>query len=136
MLLACLARVLPVLPGAANEAHFRQQLPVAAAQAVAQASPPGRLFNSYNFGGYLVWALRDYPVFVDGRTDLYNDEIISEWLAAMRAEPGWAEILDRRGIGVVLVEPDAPLAAVLEGEAGWEVLYRDALAVVYWRIRG
>ncbi len=133
--LAVLARLLPVLPEEANAAHFRQQLPVAAAQAVAQAAPSGRLFNSYNYGGYLVWALRDYPVFIDGRTDLYNDEIINEWLSAMRAEAGWEEIFRQRQIGVVLVEPQTPLAAVLAGQPGWEELYRDEIAVVYRQVQ-
>ncbi|HWQ84555.1 MAG TPA: hypothetical protein VN363_08320, partial [Anaerolineales bacterium] len=132
---AVLARALPVLPATANEDHFRQQLPVAAAQAVMQAAPEGNLFNSYNYGGYLVWALRDYPVFVDGRTDLYSDEIISEWLAAVRAEPGWEEILDRREIGVILIEPETPLTAVLAGQPGWEELYRDEIAVVYRQVQ-
>lgn len=132
--LAVLVRVIPVLPRAANDAHFRQQLPVAAAEAVARAAPPGRLFNSYNYGGYLVWALRDYPVFVDGRTDLYDDEIIAEWLAALRAGPGWEQILEDRQIGVVLIEPQMPLAHVLADQPAWEELYRDELAVVYRRI--
>lgn len=132
--LAVLARVVPVLPQAANDAHFRQQLPVAAAEAVARAAPPGKLFNSYNYGGYLVWVLRDYPVFVDGRTDLYDDEIIDEWLAALRAEPGWEQILEARQIGVVLVEPGTPLAGRLAEQPGWEQLYGDDLAVVYRRV--
>lgn len=41
--------------------------------------PEGNLFNSYNWGGYLLWALPEYPVFVDGRADLYGDEILSQW---------------------------------------------------------
>jgi hypothetical protein len=57
--------------------------------------PEGRLFNSYNWGGYLLWALPEYPVFVDGRTDLYNDEIIGQWSQVVRAEEGWQEVLAR-----------------------------------------
>ena len=133
LFLAVLARLVPVMPGAANADYIAQQFPVAATQAIEQAAPPGKLFNSYNYGGYLVWTLREYPVFVDGRTDLYNDEIITEWLAAVRAEPGWEDIFKRRGIGVVLIEPRMPLAEVLNGQPGWEELYRDELAVVYER---
>ena len=134
VVLAVLARTLPVLPQAANDAHFRQQFPAAAAEAVAQAAPPGKLFNSYNYGGYLVWALRAYPVFVDGRTDLYDDEIIGEWLSALRAEPGWEQILHQRQIGVVLIEPETPLAAALANHPGWEEIYGDDRAVVFRRI--
>ena len=131
--LAVLVKLASVVPAAANADYFSQKLPLAAVQAVGQSAPPGKLFNSYNYGGYLVWALRDYPVFVDGRTDLYNDEIISEWLAAVRAEPGWEDILESRGVGVILIEPEMPLASVLEHQSGWKELYRDELAVVYER---
>ena len=34
------------------------------------------MFNSYNWGGYLMFKLPDYPVFVDGRTDLYAIGIV------------------------------------------------------------
>jgi len=129
--LVVLAKIALVVPGDVTADHFRKHLPVFAAQAVERAAPPGKLFNSYNYGGYLVWALRDYPVFVDGRTDLYNDEIISEWLTAVRAEPGWEDIFKRRGIRVVLIEPEMPLANVLSWQPGWKELYRDELAVVY-----
>ena len=32
------------------------------------AAVAGPMYNSYNWGGYLVWALPEEPVFVDGRT--------------------------------------------------------------------
>jgi hypothetical protein len=44
-----------------------------------------RMFNSYNWGGYLLWELPEYPVFIDGRTDLYDDELVEEWLRVVRA---------------------------------------------------
>ena len=28
---------------------------------------PGNLFNDYTYGGYLIWKLPEYPVFIDGR---------------------------------------------------------------------
>jgi hypothetical protein len=88
------------------------------------------LFNTYNWGGYVVWALYPrYLSFVDGRTDLFGDEILQEYLQAWRAEPGWPEILARWRIRVALLEPNAPLARALD-EAGWTSAYRDELAVV------
>jgi hypothetical protein len=90
------------------------------------------LFNSYNWGGYLLWELPQYPVFIDGRTDLYNDEVINQWLKVVRAEPGWQKILDQWGVRLVLLEPGTPILGPLQ-DAGWQLLYKDKTAIVFGR---
>ena len=125
-------KVALVYPLSANEDAFRIGLPVGAVQYLREAEPPGRLFNSYNWGAYLLWALPEHPVFVDGRTDLYNDEVIGEWLHAARAEEGWQGVLDRWDVRLILLEPSTPLVYRLEVN-GWRLLYSDEVAVVYGR---
>ncbi len=109
IIIAVAVKVGLVYPQAANEEYFEASLPVRSVEYLQKRSPPGRLFNHYNWGGYLVWALPDYPVFIDGRTDLYNDEIIEMWLQVVRAEAGWDEILDEWEVNLVLIEPGMPL---------------------------
>jgi hypothetical protein len=121
-----------VYPASANDEAFRKILPVGAVQYLHETEPPGRLFNSYNWGAYLLWELPEYPVFVDGRTDLYNDEVIGEWLRVARAEEGWQETLDRWDVHLILLEPNTPLVYRLEVN-GWKRLYSDDVAVVYGR---
>ncbi len=121
-----------IYPASANEEVFRESLPVEAVEYIHQTQPPGRLLNSYNWGGYLLWALPEYPVFIDGRTDLYNDEIIGEWLQIIRAENGWQEALDHWDVHLVLLEPNTPLVYRLD-IAGWQQLYSDEVAVLYGR---
>jgi hypothetical protein len=94
--------------------------------------PDGRLFNSYNWGGYLIWNLREYPVFVDGRTDLYSQELLTEWLNAVNGIEGWQETLEKWDIGLVLIEPNWPLAKLLPTE-GWQILFEDDHSVLYGR---
>jgi hypothetical protein len=132
LILAVLLKVGLDFPLAANQEAFRQNMPLDAVAFIKQKSPPGRLFNSYNWGGYLLWELPEYPVFIDGRTDLYNDEVIGEWLQVVRAEPGWQETLDRWEVRLILLEPGMPVVGHLE-EAGWQELYKDQQAVVFSR---
>lgn len=120
------------LPPEATLREMQKTLPLEAVSFVRSQRPPGRLFNSYNWGAYLMWALPEYPVFIDGRTDLYDDELVNEWLGVVRAEAGWQEALDRWGVRLALVEPGLRLVRELE-EAGWTELYRDERAVVYGR---
>lgn len=92
--------------------------------------PQGALFNSYNWGSIILWELYpDYKTFVDGRTDLFNDEILKEYLATWRGEPEWIEVFKRWDIGVVLIENHAPLRYLLE-KSDWIPIYEDDQSVI------
>jgi hypothetical protein len=113
-----------------------QAMPAAAVRSIQQEELPGPLFNSYNWGAYVLWSMYpDYRSFVDGRTDLFDDSILQEYLQAWRGAPGWEALLDDWQIQTVLVEPLAPLALRLEA-AGWEKTFTDDLAVVFTRPEG
>lgn len=132
LLIAVVAKCALVFPEPANRLVYSRGLPVQAVAYIQQKNPPGRLFNSYNWGGYLLWALPAYPVFIDGRTDLYDDEIIGAWLRVVRAEPGWQQVLDDWGVRLVLLEADMPVVGAL-ARAGWQPLYQDEMSVLYGR---
>lgn len=131
--LVALIRINGPVSAQANEEAQAENLPVAAVQYLKENEPPGPLFNNYNWGGYIVWELPQYPVFVDGRTDLYGDELLREYLAAIFANAGWQETLDKYDIKLVLIETAAPLARDLRLEPGWEQVYRDDMASIFVR---
>jgi hypothetical protein len=136
IILAALIRISGPVSAQANEAAQAESLPVAAVDYLRQTEPPGPIFNNYNWGGYIIWELPRYPVFVDGRTDLYGNDLLREYLATTFANSGWRETLDKYGINLVLVESAAPLAVELRREAGWEEHYRDEMAAVFVRGAG
>jgi hypothetical protein len=115
-----------------NWEYFNESLPVEAAEFLQKEQPEGFMFNPYKYGGYLIWALPEYPVFIDGRADLHGDELINQWIQVSRGDDGWEEILDNWDIGFVMSEPDMPILDHLEW-AGWELIYEDALVVIYKR---
>ena len=49
--------------------------PVKACDFIREHKLPGPLFNTYYWGGFLMWYLPEYPVSIDGRLSLYGDEI-------------------------------------------------------------
>jgi len=94
----------------------------------------GPLFNSYDWGGYLIWTL--YPrvrVYVDGRPDMYGDRFIDDFVHTWQAQPGWRATLRRQGVRLVLVEPSSGLGRALAGAPGWRVVSRDKVSVLYAR---
>lgn len=135
LVLGTAAKVSLPIAGSVNEEAMRESLPAGAVEWILEHRPAGPMFNSYNWGGYVLWALYpDYPSFVDGRTDLFDDETLREYLAAWRGEPSWEEVFERWGIRLALLEPGAPLVLRLES-AGWERLYADSQAIVLGEAR-
>ncbi|MCL5428703.1 MAG: hypothetical protein M1347_02715 [Chloroflexi bacterium] len=132
LVLAVAARARVFYPDKANREDYAGDFPIGAVEYIKEEQPYGNLFNSYNWGGYLIWNLRDYPVYVDGRTDLYSDGVLREWLNTVNINSVGLGALDRWGIRLVLIEPEWPLAKILPDE-GWQLLYEDKISVLYGR---
>ena len=109
--------------------------PAKAVRWIEANQPSGRMFNNYNWGGYLSWNLRAYPVFVDGRTDLYDDQFLREYQRAAGGEQGWEETLNYYGVNLVLSDAGSGLDKELGRSAEWVETYGDEMAVVYIRKR-
>ena len=130
---AVVLKVSLIYPEKINTDAFKAYLPVDAVDYLKENKPEGRLFNSYNWGGYLLWALPDYPVFVDGRTDLYNDKIINKWLTVVRVDSSWQDILEEYGVNLVLIEPRSMLDRTLAVDPAWTPIYQDTISILYQR---
>ncbi len=112
------------------------RFPAGAVAYVQAHHPAGRLFNSYDWGGYLIWRLYPVvPVYADGRPDMYGDSFMDAFIRTWRAQPGWQDTLRRQHVGLVLVEPTSGLGHALATAAarrqGWRAIYHDSVAVLY-----
>jgi hypothetical protein len=109
---------------------YEESMPVKAAEVLNKANLSGNMFNSYNWGGFLVYFAPNYPVFVDGRTDLYGDVLLREWLNTASGI-NWRETFQKWQIQIVVIEPDSALANILRTEPGWQLLHEDALLTIF-----
>jgi len=107
-------------------------LPHKAVEWLRENKPEGQMFNAYNWGGYLQWELPEYPVFIDGRADLYGEVIINDWWKVVNATDDALTILDTWHVNFVLLEPGWPILEILS-ENGWDILYKDDTAVIMQR---
>jgi hypothetical protein len=108
-------------------------LPIASTDYLRQHPPAGTLFNSYNWGGYLMYAAPDIPVFVDGRTDLYGDVLLNRYLQAASGGDEWRAVLDEYDVTAVMIEPNSGLGLALRTAEDWQEVYRDDLSVIFER---
>ena len=108
--------------------------PDSAAAWVRAHRPDATIFNPYNWGGYLIWALwPQYQVFVDGRTDLYGDAFLREYLNVQLGQSGFERILSAYGVDLIISYPNDGLAARLACSQEWEQVYRDEVAAIWQR---
>ncbi len=108
-------------------------LPVQAADFAAKAGIKGPLFNFYNDGGYLIWRL--WPgekVFIDGRSEVYDEETVNDYKAITEVKDDWQALLEEKyGIDFVIFS----YRNVLNYEASKrfaEGLLVENFALIYW----
>jgi len=100
----------------------------------------GRIFNSYEFGGYLIW--RRWPanqVLIDGRYDaiLFDESLLEGYIQAHRSP----EVLDRitreHGVEILMLnaKPGRGMASLV-GHPAWARVYWDPVGEVYLRRGG
>jgi hypothetical protein len=119
---------------AGTPAVVRAHFPVEAVNFLEQHHLPGRIFNSYDFGGYLIWRLYpEYRVFVDGRADVYGDAFLTRFVEIYLGEVNPRPEFDRLGIRTVIVEPQAMVGALLSMGHDWKIVYADRVAVILTR---
>lgn len=108
-----------------------QRFPARAAAFLQLHPPSGPIFNHYDWGGYLIWKL--YPatrVFIDGRADLYGEQLLNQFADTYLLKGDWRQSLRQWSIGTVLIPPGSALATGLRSAPGWTVAYEDDQAVI------
>ena len=95
---------------------------------------PGPLFNVYVWGGYELWRLYpDYQVFFDGRTHVYGERVVRDYLDVTMLHPRWRSVLDRWQIQSVLTFPSYPLTQALYESREWRLAFVDHEAILFVR---
>jgi len=136
LVVAALLKIGVALSPQARETYLTETLPVKAAEFIQRTQPAGPMFNSYNWGGYLIFTLwPTYPVYVDGRTDLYDDVFLRRYFNTMKAGDGWQQALQDDNINLVFIEHDSILAKLLRLDPQWQSIYEDDIAIIFEKIR-
>ena len=94
---------------------------------------PGRMFNEFDWGGYILFHL--WPrekVFIESQTDTRGD-LTRQYEEVVTLGNGWRKILEQYEIGWVIIPVDSPLANALASDSEWAAAYQDQTAVILIR---
>jgi hypothetical protein len=111
-----------------------ENFPSKAVQYIKQSRPEGNMFNEYSLGGYLIYALDSPPpVFIDGRADMYGEEIFTDYISISGLNKDVDELLTEYRIDWVIYPSSTPFIRYLKTGRAWEEVYSDEQATILIR---
>ena len=109
------------------------RFPVNAVNFIHQNRLPGPLYNTFDWGGFLTWYMPDYPVVIDGRTDLYGDQLNQLLFATRSGDQSYKNDPYLNQAGVVLLPRQDGLVSTLALDPRFQKVYQDQIAAVFVR---
>src|SRR5438552_3619217 len=129
-------RAVPNLRSADEAAAIASVFPVRAADALQAVGKPVRIFNYYDYGGYLLWRL--YPhgsrIFIDGRVAVYGSALFSRYLRVSYLADGWPSVIAQTDPDAIVLPSGHPLVGLLEQDPAWQLFSHDRVATVFTRV--
>jgi hypothetical protein len=132
-----LDRVNPLL-GPTRRGHRVEEDLETVQRHLAATRATGNLYSHFEWGEYLSWsAAPRFKVFMDGRIDMYPDDVWEQYNTVTFGRPGWEQILDHYRVDYLILDVD------LHGRTGllervarspeWQETYGSRSARLYVR---
>ncbi len=131
-----LERLNPVLrlPGRAHRTESDLQ---AVAERLAARDDTRRVFTRFEWGEYLGWGLAPrHTVFMDGRIEIFPDEVWARYSAVTRGRGDWEDILASYGVDCLLLDTSGyhgELLPQVERSPRWRRVLEQGNAVLFVR---
>lgn len=97
----------------------------------------GNFFDTYEWGGFLVWQLPNSKVFVDGRMPAWRHPSgkspYTIFLETIRTENGWVETLTANNVNRILINRGTFMDLALRNtrQTQWKKVFEDNLSTLY-----
>ena len=92
---------------------------------------PGRIFTEYTWGDYSI--ARHRETFVDGRTDLFEGKVLSQFFAVTNMTINPEPVFSAYHVSYVVWAPKTSLSVFLEHDQRWQIVDRSPVALVFAR---
>lgn len=116
------------------ETQVEEHSPVRAVEFIKTHHLSGPMLNDWDFGGFLIWAAPEHPVFIDGRGDIF------EWAGVVDEFGKWTQLqtdhntlLDKYEISFCVLSRESPMIVVLRLLPGWKEVYSDNVSAIFMR---
>jgi hypothetical protein len=119
----------------AIDSNLAKRFPIAGVDRLLELAPDANVFAEYGWGGYVIWHMHEAGahVFVDGRNDMYSQQLLEDYTSIRAADPGWEELASHYDVEAILLPPETTLTRGPAADAGWCEVLRDDRQVLYLR---
>jgi hypothetical protein len=107
------------------------EFPVGAVEFVTREHLAGPMYNLFDWGGYLMYALPEIPVGIDGRTIIHGQQRVLRNWSTVYGRAGWQDDPELLRARLVILPKDCPLSGLLAHDARFRRVYGDQVAVVF-----
>jgi hypothetical protein len=93
-----------------------------------------RMFNAYDWGGYLIYRFygdANRRVFIYGEATEVGNPLLQQVSDVENAEPDWQTILNEHAVNYVVERTDSALSMALAVDPHWKQVYNDSFAVIF-----
>lgn len=109
------------------------RMPLGAVAYIHEHHLTGPIFNDYNWGGFLIYAIPEIPVCIDGRTNVHGQDEVGRSMNTWALHPGWDRDPFLNNAHLVIGPPGAPLIVHLRTDPHFKLLYDDGVGVLLER---
>ena len=113
------------------ESVAERRFPVAAVKFINEKNFPGPLYNHFNWGGYLIWALPRLLVSMDGRTNLHGDQRIEQSFNTWSGLRGWESDPELMKARLIIGDVKYALISLMRTDSRFKLVYEDGVAAVF-----
>jgi len=96
---------------------------------------PGRMFNEYVWGGYLVWQRPEWKLFIYGNMPAWKqggDSVFRDYINIAKDPENYAHLLDQKyNVDWTLIKSSGVLAEYLRESDDWELVYEDGVSAIF-----
>ena len=116
--------------------NLSSQTPVLLANYLNEHEPDGLIFNTYEWGDYLLWTgPQDRQLFLNSHAHLVPRDVWLDYFVIARANLGWEDKIDRYGANTVVIDKlyHSRLLEALKRNSDWKLDYEDELGAIFFR---
>src|SRR5579862_1839790 len=127
--------IVAIFPSPARlEQMLAASYPVGAVQYLKERPEVGNLFSSDLWGSYLIWAIPERRVFIDGRMDIYEyGGVILDYYNFINLQGNPDRFAGKYDLKAALVKPGDPVTRYFQNSPDWKIVYQDSISIIFSR---
>jgi hypothetical protein len=111
------------------------ELPMGAVAYIHEHHLRGPIYNNFDWGGFLIYALPEMPVVIDGRTNVHGQDEVGRSLETWNmAGEGWYDDPLLQKANLVIAQPGLALTYALRNDPHFKLAFSDGTVFLYQRV--